>query len=129
MAKQQNQQNVQGAQQQAYTSETNATSQSVIEEQISDTVAEGTIDVKLGKESQEKRKRGRLASPLFHGKVSIFKTIIKFLGFICGFLTMKDKRYLIFYRRGVSSGKNISSRENSRNRFRTIKISRCRNVR
>ena len=29
-------------------------SQSVIEEQISDTVAEGTIDVKLGKESQEK---------------------------------------------------------------------------
>ncbi|AOM04593.1 hypothetical protein FORC24_1303 [Bacillus cereus] len=26
----------------------------VIEEQISDTVAEGTIDVKLGKESQEK---------------------------------------------------------------------------
>ncbi|KAA0766912.1 YozQ family protein [Bacillus sp. SH5-2] len=53
MAKQQNKQNVQGAQQ-AYTSETNATSQSVIEEQISDTVAEGTIDVKLGKESQEK---------------------------------------------------------------------------
>lgn len=35
-------------------SETNAASQSVIEEQISDTVAEGTIDVKLGKESQEK---------------------------------------------------------------------------
>ncbi|TKH22604.1 DUF4025 domain-containing protein [Bacillus wiedmannii] len=54
MAKQQNRQNVQGAQQQAYTSETNATSQSVIEEQISDTVAEGTIDVKLGKQSQEK---------------------------------------------------------------------------
>ncbi|MGD6890321.1 DUF4025 domain-containing protein [Bacillus mobilis] len=57
MAKQQNKQNVQdaqGAQQQAYTSETNATSQSVIEEQISDTVAEGTIDVKLGRESQEK---------------------------------------------------------------------------
>ncbi|PEM26292.1 DUF4025 domain-containing protein [Bacillus wiedmannii] len=57
MAKQQNKQNVQdlqGAQQQAYTSETNATSQSVIEEQISDTVAEGTIDVKLGQESQEK---------------------------------------------------------------------------
>lgn len=49
MAKQQNKQNVQGAQQQAYTSETNAASQSVIEEQISDTVAEGTIDVKLGK--------------------------------------------------------------------------------
>ena len=24
---------------------------------------------------------------------------------------MKDKRYLIFYRRGVSSGKNISSRK------------------
>lgn len=54
MAKQQNKQNVQGAQQQAYTFETNAASQSVIEEQISDTVAEGTIDVKLGKESQEK---------------------------------------------------------------------------
>ncbi|MDH4421190.1 DUF4025 domain-containing protein [Bacillus sp. AFS054943] len=57
MAKQQNKQNVQGIEQQAYTSETNATSQSsqsVIEEQISDTVAEGTIDVKLGKESQEK---------------------------------------------------------------------------
>ncbi|PEJ01081.1 DUF4025 domain-containing protein [Bacillus wiedmannii] len=57
MAKQQNKQNVQdlqGAQQQAYTSETNATSQSVIEEQISDTVTEGTIDVKLGQESQEK---------------------------------------------------------------------------
>lgn len=63
MAKQQNKQNVQylqdlqdlqGAQQQAYTSETNATSQSVIEEQISDTVAEGTIDAKLGQESQEK---------------------------------------------------------------------------
>ncbi|KXY59982.1 hypothetical protein AT261_16445 [Bacillus cereus] len=50
----QNVQNVQVAQQQAYTSETNAASQSVIEEQISDTVAEGTIDVKLGKESQEK---------------------------------------------------------------------------
>ena len=73
MAKQQNKQNVQGAQQQAYTSETNAESQSVIEEQISDTVAEGTIDVKLGKESQEKRKKGRVASPLFHGKVSILK--------------------------------------------------------
>ena len=57
MAKQQNKQNVQGAQQQAYTSETDAASQSVIEEQISDTVAEGTIDVKLGKESQEKRKK------------------------------------------------------------------------
>lgn len=54
MAKQQNKQNVQVAQQQAYTSETNVASQSVIEEQISDTVAEGTIDVKLGKESQEK---------------------------------------------------------------------------
>ncbi|HDR3490135.1 DUF4025 domain-containing protein [Bacillus wiedmannii] len=57
MAKQQNKQNVQDvqdAQQQAYTSETNATSQSVIEEQISDTVAEGTIDAKLGQESQEK---------------------------------------------------------------------------
>ncbi|TKH17631.1 DUF4025 domain-containing protein [Bacillus wiedmannii] len=57
MAKQQTKQNVQdvqGAQQQAYTSETNATSQSVIEEQISDTVAEGTIDAKLGQESQEK---------------------------------------------------------------------------
>ncbi|MBY7111118.1 DUF4025 domain-containing protein [Bacillus sp. 17RED48] len=57
MVKQQNKQNVQdvqGAQQQAYTSETNATSQSVIEEQISDTVAEGTIDAKLGQESQEK---------------------------------------------------------------------------
>ncbi|MDD1368970.1 hypothetical protein PTB13_13445, partial [Bacillus sp. MHSD17] len=37
------------------------------------------------------------------------------------FLTMRDKRYLIFYRRGVSSGKNISSRENSSNRIRTIK--------
>ena len=57
MVKQQNKQNVQDAQQQAYTSDTNATSQSVIEEQISDTVAEGTIDVKLGKQSQEKRKR------------------------------------------------------------------------
>lgn len=54
MVKQQNKQNVQDAQQQAYTSDTNATSQSVIEEQISDTVAEGTIDVKLGKQSQEK---------------------------------------------------------------------------
>ena len=73
MAKQQNKQNVQGVQQQSYTSETTNTAQSVIEEQISDTVAEGTIDVKLGKASQEKRKRGRLASPLFHGKVSILK--------------------------------------------------------
>ena len=74
MAKQQNKQNVQGAQQQAYTSETNAESQSVIEEQISDTVAEGTIDVKLGKESQEKRKkRGELHLLFFHGKVSILK--------------------------------------------------------
>lgn len=58
MAKQQNKQNVQGVQQQSYTSETTNTAQSVIEEQISDTVAEGTIDVKLGKASQEKRKRG-----------------------------------------------------------------------
>ncbi len=57
MAKQQNKQNVQGAQQQAYTSETNAASQSVIEEQISDTVAEGTIDVKLGKNRRKKRKK------------------------------------------------------------------------
>ena len=121
MSKQQNKQNVQGAQQQAYTSETNATSQSVIEEQISDTVAEGTIDVKLGKQSQEKHKKRGDLHLLFCGKVSIFKTIIKFLGFICGFLTMKDKRDLIFYRRGVSSGKNISSRENSSNRIRTIK--------
>ncbi|MDR4170511.1 DUF4025 domain-containing protein [Bacillus nitratireducens] len=54
MAKQQNKQNVQGAQQQSYISETTNTAQSVIEEQISDTVAEGTIDVKLGKELQEK---------------------------------------------------------------------------
>ncbi|MCW1939147.1 DUF4025 domain-containing protein [Bacillus anthracis] len=52
MAKQQNKQNVQGVQQQSY--ETTNTAQSVIEEQISDTVAEGTIDVKLGKASQEK---------------------------------------------------------------------------
>ena len=81
MAKQQNKQNVQGAQQQAYTSETNAASQSVIEEQISDTVAEGTIDVKLGKNRRKSVRRGRVASPLFHGKVSNFKTIIKFLGF------------------------------------------------
>ena len=73
MAKQQNKQNVQGAQQQAYTSETNAESQSVIEEQISDTVAEGTIDVKLGKESQEKRKKGRVASPLFMEKCRFLK--------------------------------------------------------
>ncbi|PGB49463.1 YozQ family protein [Bacillus anthracis] len=54
MAKKQNKQNVQGVQQQSYTSETTNTAQSVIEEQISDTVAEGTIDVKLGKASQEK---------------------------------------------------------------------------
>ena len=73
MAKQQNKQNVQGAQQQAYTSETNAESQSVIEEQISDTVAEGTIDVKLEKNRRKKRKKRRVASPLFHGKVSILK--------------------------------------------------------
>ncbi|MCW9130470.1 YozQ family protein [Bacillus paramycoides] len=53
MAKQQNKQNAQVAEQ-AYTSETNNTANSVIEEQISDTVAEGTIDAKLGKESQEK---------------------------------------------------------------------------
>ncbi|WP_242214010.1 YozQ family protein [Bacillus cereus group sp. BfR-BA-01383] len=53
MVKQQNKQNVQ-ATDQAYTSETNQTANSVIEEQISDTVAEGTIDAKLGKESQEK---------------------------------------------------------------------------
>ncbi|QWU44280.1 YozQ family protein [Bacillus sp. NP247] len=53
MVKQQNKQKVQVADQ-AYTSETNNTANSVIEEQISDTVAEGTIDVKLGKESQEK---------------------------------------------------------------------------
>ncbi len=83
MVKQQNKQNVQDAQQQAYTSDTNATSQSVIEEQISDTVAEGTIDVKLGKQSQEKSvKRGETCiSSFFMEKVSIFKTIIKFLGF------------------------------------------------
>ena len=73
MSKQQNKQNVQGAQQQAYTSETNATSQSVIEEQISDTVAEGTIDVKLGKQSQEKHKKRRLASPLFVEKCRFSK--------------------------------------------------------
>ncbi|GLV64080.1 DUF4025 domain-containing protein [Bacillus mycoides] len=57
MVKQQNKQNVQATDQvidQAYTSETNNTANSVIEEQISDTVAEGTIDAKLGKESQEK---------------------------------------------------------------------------
>ncbi|MGE7872069.1 YozQ family protein [Bacillus paramycoides] len=56
MAKQQNKQNKQNVQvaDQAYTSETNNTANSVIEEQISDTVAEGTIDAKLGKESQEK---------------------------------------------------------------------------
>ncbi|MEK4741537.1 MULTISPECIES: YozQ family protein [unclassified Bacillus (in: firmicutes)] len=53
MVKQQNKQNVQAADQ-AYTSETNNTANSVIEEQISDTVAEGTIDAKLEKESQEK---------------------------------------------------------------------------
>ncbi|PQZ59666.1 MULTISPECIES: YozQ family protein [Bacillus] len=53
MAEQQNKQNVQVAEQ-AYTSETSNTANSVIEEQISDTVAEGTIDAKLGKESQEK---------------------------------------------------------------------------
>ena len=57
MAKQQNKQNVQGAQQQAYTSETNAASQSVIEEQISDTVAEGTIDVKLEKNRRKSVRR------------------------------------------------------------------------
>ncbi|MGE6615674.1 DUF4025 domain-containing protein [Bacillus mycoides] len=54
MVKQQNKQNVLQAADQAYTSETNNTANSVIEEQISDTVAEGTIDAKLGKESQEK---------------------------------------------------------------------------
>ncbi|MED0962729.1 YozQ family protein [Bacillus paramycoides] len=56
MAKQQNKQNKQNVQvaDQAYTSETNNAANSVIEEQISDTVAEGTIDAKLGKESQEK---------------------------------------------------------------------------
>ncbi|PFJ18853.1 DUF4025 domain-containing protein [Bacillus cereus] len=54
MAKQQNKQNVQEAKQQVYTSEANQKANSVIEEQISDTVVEGTIDVKLGKESQEK---------------------------------------------------------------------------
>ncbi|WP_212935462.1 YozQ family protein [Bacillus hominis] len=56
MAKQQNKQNVQNVQvaEQAYTSEASNTANSVIEEQISDTVAEGTIDAKLGKESQEK---------------------------------------------------------------------------
>ncbi|MGE7882409.1 YozQ family protein [Bacillus sp. NPDC094077] len=53
MAKQQKKQNVQAVEQ-AYTSETNETANSVIEEQISDTVAEGTIDAKLGQESQEK---------------------------------------------------------------------------
>ena len=74
MAKQQNKQNVQGAQQQAYTSETNVASQSVIEEQISDTVAEGTIDVKLGKESQEKRKkRGELHLLFFMEKCRFSK--------------------------------------------------------
>ena len=68
MAKQQNKQNVQGVQQQSYTSETTNTAQSVIEEQISDTVAEGTIDVKLGKASQEKRKRGDLHLSFFMEK-------------------------------------------------------------
>lgn len=64
MAKQQNKQNVQGVQQQSYTSETTNTAQSVIEEQISDTVAEGTIDVKARKSIARKSvKRGRLASP------------------------------------------------------------------
>jgi hypothetical protein len=54
MVKQQNKEIIQATDQQAYTSETNQKANSVIEEQISDTVAEGTIDVKLGKESQEK---------------------------------------------------------------------------
>lgn len=82
MAKQQNKQNVQGVQQQSYTSETTNTAQSVIEEQISDTVAEGTIDVKARKSIARKSvKEGDLHLLFFHGKVSIFKTIIKFLGF------------------------------------------------
>lgn len=74
MAKQQNKQNVQGVQQQSYTSETTNTAQSVIEEQISDTVAEGTIDVKLGKASQEKRKkRGDLHLLFFMEKCRFLK--------------------------------------------------------
>ena len=81
MSKQQNKQNVQGAQQQAYTSETNATSQSVIEEQISDTVAEGTIDEAWKTIARKSIRRGETCISSFCGKVSIFKTIIKFLGF------------------------------------------------
>lgn len=53
MAKQQKKQNVQAVEQ-AYTSETDQTANSVIEEQISDTVVEGTIDAKLEQESQGK---------------------------------------------------------------------------
>ena len=68
MAKQQNKQNVQGAQQQAYTSETNAASQSVIEEQISDTVAEGTIDVKLEKNRRKSVRRGESCISSFSWK-------------------------------------------------------------
>ncbi|KFM99316.1 DUF4025 domain-containing protein [Bacillus clarus] len=53
MAKQQNKQNVK-ATNQNYTSETNNAVHSVVQEQISDIFAEGTIDVKLGTESSDK---------------------------------------------------------------------------
>ncbi|PFK45520.1 DUF4025 domain-containing protein [Bacillus cereus] len=54
MTKQQNKQNLQVTNQ-SYTSQTNEEVNSVIQEQISDTVAEGTIDAKLGKQSSEEQ--------------------------------------------------------------------------
>ncbi|PEY35127.1 DUF4025 domain-containing protein [Bacillus cereus] len=54
MTKQQNKQNLQVTNQ-SYTSQTNEEVNSVIQEQISDTVVEGTIDAKLGKQSSEEQ--------------------------------------------------------------------------
>ncbi|EOA3902868.1 DUF4025 domain-containing protein [Bacillus cytotoxicus] len=52
MSKQQPNQKTKGMNQ-SYTSQTNEEVDSVIQEQISDTVAEGTIDAKLQKQSNE----------------------------------------------------------------------------
>ncbi|MEN1935500.1 DUF4025 domain-containing protein [Paenibacillus sp. 102] len=54
MAKQNNKQNMKVTNQN-YTSQTNEEVNAVTQEQISDTVAEGTIDVKLGKQSSEEQ--------------------------------------------------------------------------
>ncbi|PFW87846.1 DUF4025 domain-containing protein [Bacillus pseudomycoides] len=54
MVKQNNKQSMKVTNQ-SYTSQTKEEVDSVVQEQISDTVAEGTIDAKLGKQSSEEQ--------------------------------------------------------------------------